>query len=115
MPLEAREAGLLLDIVLAARDAESFVKGLDWARFQASRLHQNAVIRSLEIIGEAAGKLSAGFTESQPNLPWRDIINMRHRLIHTYNDVRLDVVWATVETDVPLILHVIEPLLKDIE
>jgi uncharacterized protein with HEPN domain len=115
MPLEAREAGLLLDIVLAARDAESFVKGLDWAQFLASRLHQNAVIRSLEIIGEAAGKLSARFTESRPDLPWREIINMRHRLIHAYNDVRLDVVWATVETDVPLILRVVEPLLKDIE
>lgn len=54
-----RDAALLLDMLLAARDGRGFIAGLDAAAFQASRLHQNAVIRSLEIIGEAAGKVSA--------------------------------------------------------
>jgi uncharacterized protein with HEPN domain len=53
--LPARDAALLLDMLLAAQDAQSFVEGLDEAAFRASRLHQNAVIRSLEVIGEAAG------------------------------------------------------------
>jgi len=57
-PLPERDAALLLDMLLAARDAKSFVAGLSEAAFVASRLHQNAVIRSLEIIGEAAGKVS---------------------------------------------------------
>jgi uncharacterized protein with HEPN domain len=54
-----REAALLLDMLLAARDAAGFVAELDESAFLASRLHQNAVIRSLEIIGEAAGRVSA--------------------------------------------------------
>ena len=53
-----RDSALLLDILLAARDARAFVDGQDEAAFMASRLHQNAVIRSLEIIGEAASKIS---------------------------------------------------------
>jgi uncharacterized protein with HEPN domain len=57
--LPERDAALLLDMLLAARDAQSFIEGLDEAAFLASRLHQNAVIRSLEVLGEAAGKVSA--------------------------------------------------------
>ena len=63
--LPGRDAALLLDMLLAARDAQSFVEGLDEAAFRASRLHQNAVIRSLEVIGEAAGKVSA---DTQPRI-----------------------------------------------
>jgi uncharacterized protein with HEPN domain len=62
--------------------------------FLASRLHQNATIRSLEIIGEAAGKVSEATRVAHPEIPWRDITNMRHRLIHGYGDVRLDIVWT---------------------
>lgn len=93
----SRDDALALDIVLAAADAHEFVKGLDWPAFEASRLHQNAVIRSLEIIGEAAGKLSAAFVAAHPAIPWRDIVNKRHRLIHAYSEVRLDIVWSVVE------------------
>jgi hypothetical protein len=57
--LPERDSALLLDMLLAAQDAQAFVKGLDEAAFLASRLHQNACIRSLEVIGEAAGKVSA--------------------------------------------------------
>jgi uncharacterized protein with HEPN domain len=64
--LPERDAALMLDMLLAARDAQSFVEGLDQAVFLASRLHQNAVVRSLEIIGEAAGKISATTRRSTP-------------------------------------------------
>jgi uncharacterized protein with HEPN domain len=70
--------------------------GIDEATFLASRLHQNAVIRSLEVIGEAAGKVSPAFRAAQPDIPWREIIGMRHRLIHGYDEARLDVVWRAV-------------------
>ncbi|MGO8799862.1 MAG: DUF86 domain-containing protein [Roseiarcus sp.] len=67
-----RDAALLLDMLLAARDARAFIAGLDEGAFMASRLHQNAVIRSLEIVGEAAGKVSPAFRASQPAIPWRE-------------------------------------------
>ncbi len=94
--LPERDAALLLDMLLAARDAQAFVKEFDEPAFLASRLHQNAVIRSLEVIGEAAGKISATTKVTHPKIPWREIIGMRHRLIHGYGDVRLDFVWRVV-------------------
>src|SRR5436309_5591282 len=91
--LPERDAALMLDMLLAARDAPSFVEGLDEAAFLKSRLHQNAAIRSLEVIGEAAGRVSAAIQAAHPEIPWREITGMRHRLIHGYGEVRLDVVW----------------------
>jgi uncharacterized protein with HEPN domain len=105
-----RDDALLLDIVLAASDAQTFVRDLDRAAFEESRLHQNAVIRSLEIIGEAAGRLSDDFKNAHPAIPWRDIINMRHRLIHGYGDVRLDVVWDVVCHKLPALIETLKPL-----
>jgi uncharacterized protein with HEPN domain len=81
-------------MLLAARDAQAFVKGLDEAAFLASRLHQNAAIRSLEVLGEAAGKISVATQAAHPEIAWREITGMRHRLIHGYSEVRLDLVWV---------------------
>ena len=91
--LPERDAALLLDMLLAARDAQGFSAGLDGPAFMASRLHQNAAIRSLGVIGEAAGKVSPPTRTAHPDIPWREITAMRHRLIHGYGDVRLDLVW----------------------
>jgi uncharacterized protein with HEPN domain len=105
-----RDAALLLDILLAARDAEAFLVGVDEAAFMASRLHQNAVIRSLEIIGEAGGRVSAAVREAHPDIPWRDRVGMRHRLIHGYNEVRLDIVWGVAAGRLGALIAAIEPL-----
>jgi uncharacterized protein with HEPN domain len=88
-----RDLALLWDMALAARDARDFVAGLDEAAFFASRLHQAAVIRALEVLGEAAGRVSRETCAALPELPWRDMTGLRHRLIHGYAEVRLDVVW----------------------
>jgi uncharacterized protein with HEPN domain len=92
--LPERDAAFLLDMLLAARDAQGFVEGLDEAAFLASPLHQNATIRSLEVIGEAAGKVSLATRTAHSEIPWRAIMGMRHRLIHGYADARLDLVWV---------------------
>lgn len=109
--LQERDLALLLDMALAANDALGFVVNMDEAVFRASRLHQNAVIRSLEVIGEAAGKVSSGVRAAHPEISWREITGMRHRLIHGYAEVRLDVVWAVVRDSLPPLLKAIEPLL----
>ena len=106
-----RDAALLLDMVLAARDAQDFVAGLDKAAFLASRLHQNAVIRSLEVIGEAANTLTPECRAALPDIPWRDIIGLRHRLIHGYAEVRLDRVWTIAQTDLAPLIAALEPLI----
>lgn len=105
-----RDDALLLDILLAAGDAREFNQGLDWAGFSASKLHQSATVRCLEIIGEAAGLVSQEFQERHPEIPWRKIIGMRNRLIHAYNEVRLDIVWEVVQDDLPPLIETIKPL-----
>jgi uncharacterized protein with HEPN domain len=77
-------------MLLAAGDARRFVEGLDQARFDASKLHQAAVARRVGIIGEAATKVSREFRDAHAGIPWREIIGVRHRLIHDYTDLRLD-------------------------
>ena len=83
-----RDAALLLDILLAAEDALTFIADLDERAFLASGLHQSAVIRQLEIMGEAAGKVSKSFCAAHPEIPWQQMTGMRHRLAHDYGKVR---------------------------
>jgi uncharacterized protein with HEPN domain len=105
-----RDDALLLDILLAADDASDFVRGLDWPAFQASKLHQNAVIRSIEIIGEAAGKISAPYKVLHPEVPWRLMADMRNRLIHGYAEVRMDLVWDVARRHLPTLTEAVRPL-----
>jgi|SRR6516165_3237679 uncharacterized protein with HEPN domain len=105
------DEALLLDMYLAAADAISFTDEIDEVSFVRSRLHQNAVIRSLEVIGEAAGRISPSFCDAHPEIPWRDITGMRHRLIHGYGEVRLDIVWAVARDRLPALLAVLRPLI----
>jgi uncharacterized protein with HEPN domain len=112
-PQSEQDGALLLDMLIAARDARAFTEGLDETAFVVSRLHQNAVIRSLEIIGEAAGKVSPAFRETQSAIPWREITGMRHRLIHGYAEVRLDLVWQVVGERLGPLIAALERLVPD--
>ena len=86
-------------MLIAARKAQSFVAGLDFAALQASDLHQSAVVRQLEIIGEAASRVSANYRIAHPEIPWRQIVGMRHRLIHDYRNVDLVKVWDVLQNE----------------
>jgi uncharacterized protein with HEPN domain len=87
-------------IQAAITDIESFVvDGRD--SFMADRRTQSAVIRQLEIIGEAVKHLSAELTARENAVPWRQIAGTRDRLIHAYFRVDLDAVWAMLEQDLP--------------
>lgn len=105
-----RDEPLLLDMLLAAREAIAFVADLDRAEFVASKLHQNAVIRSLEAISEAAAQVSPEFHAANPEIPWRQIIGMRNRLIHNYSEVSLEVVWDVLQSKLPQLIATLGPL-----
>ncbi len=109
--LASKDASFLLDMLLSARDARAFVAGMDEPTFRASRLHQNAVIRSLEVIGEAAGKVSPAIQAAHPGIPWRAMTGMRHRLIHGYADVDLDLVWSVVSEKLDPLIAALAPLI----
>jgi uncharacterized protein with HEPN domain len=105
-----QDEALLLDTLNAAADAVGFVGLADQAQFNSDKMLQYAVIRCIEIVGEAAGKISRGFQSAHPETPWRDIVGMRHRLIHNYSDVRLDLVWGVVHDELPELIAVLRQL-----
>jgi uncharacterized protein with HEPN domain len=100
----------LLDILLAAREIESFVEGVDEAGFEQNRMLQHALMRLLTIIGEAANKISPEMRAAHSEIPWRAIIGMRNRLVHDYLHVDMSLVWDTVKQDIPVLLAGVTPL-----
>jgi uncharacterized protein with HEPN domain len=102
-----RAADYLAHIQKSASDARSFVEGMSFADFQADKRTQQAVILSLVIIGEAAGKLlehHAAFLTGHPGVPWASMKGMRNRLAHGYFDIDLQIVWDTVQAALPQVL-----------
>lgn len=97
-------------ILGAIAKIEGFVVGISRNDFDQSELIQDAIIRNIEIIGEATKKISKSFTQNHPEVPWSSMAGMRDKLIHDYLDVDLDVVWKTVEVDMPLLKTLISRL-----
>jgi uncharacterized protein with HEPN domain len=109
--MSAHDPAVLLDDMLASLAAiQGYMTGVDKAAFQANPMLQDAVIRRLEILGEAANLLSADYRTQHPEIPWRAITGMRNRLIHGYFVVDIDVVWNTIQTD----LQPLEPALRNL-
>jgi uncharacterized protein with HEPN domain len=92
------------DIRAAIARIQSYLDGVDEAAFQESTLIQDAVVRQLEVIGEAARRLSSSFRAAKPDIPWKDLIGMRAKLAHDYMIVDIQVVWDTVQQDLPDLL-----------
>lgn len=107
-----RDPAHLIDIVNAARLALAFVEGMTYEAFAEDEKTQAAVIRQFEIIGEAAGRVSAEFAEAHPKLPWREMVSMRNRLIHGYDDIDLEVLWEALCTNIPELVGLVEPLAR---
>lgn len=86
------------------------VSRTDRDTFNRDWVIQDAIIRELEIVGEAAGRVSVDLVRVHPEIPWREITGMRHKLIHDYFFVDLDIVWRTATANLPEIA----PLLRSI-
>ncbi|MEA3488512.1 MAG: DUF86 domain-containing protein [Euryarchaeota archaeon] len=110
-----RDKGHLLDILEAAEIALTYVRGMSREDFLDDLQCQDAVIRRLEIIGEAARRTSSKTQNTFPDLPWSDMIGMLNMMIHEYDGVDLYIVWETVNTDLPPLIEVIEGILQTLE
>ncbi|MYD13558.1 MAG: DUF86 domain-containing protein [Gemmatimonadetes bacterium] len=108
MPRE--DSAFLLDMLLAARDALSFTEGMSFDEFARDRRTQLSVLKSVEIVGEAAAHVSEDTRTVHPAIPWREIVGMRNHLVHAYFDVDLPLVWDTVLNDLPDLITRLEPL-----
>jgi uncharacterized protein with HEPN domain len=84
------------------------------AAFAADELAQTAVIRWVEIIGEAARGLSEGLRQAHPEVPWRQMVAMRNVLIHGYFDIDVDLVWSVAENDLPKLRAQVQAIVEDL-
>ena len=87
-----------------ANEAVALVRGKEKSDLQKDRLLELATTRLVEIVGEAAAKISPENQAKYPSIPWPQIIGMRNRLIHGYDAVDLDILWDTLEDDLPSLI-----------
>jgi len=88
-----------------------YVANISRAKFEQEEMVQDAVARTLEIIGEAAGSVSEDFREAHSEIPWHLMIGMRNRIIHEYSRVNWGTIWDTVKNDLPTLVRLLEPLI----
>ncbi len=99
----------------ASREATAFAARKSRTDLDKDRMLTLSLIKSIEIIGEAATNVSADYQHKHPQIPWLDIIGMRNRLIHAYHSVNLDIVWETVIKDLPPLIAALEDILHESE
>jgi uncharacterized protein with HEPN domain len=102
----------LENILDSAKQIIEYCEGYDHVKFANSKLVQDAVIRNLEIIGEAAKKLSPDFRTKNPDLPIKEAIGMRNLLVHEYDYVNVDEVWKVIVKDLPSLVKKLEDIIK---
>ncbi|MHA1310583.1 MAG: HepT-like ribonuclease domain-containing protein [Candidatus Helarchaeota archaeon] len=94
---------------------EDYLKGKNFQEFRSNHMLQDAVIREIEIIGEATKNYSADFINKYSDIPWKQIAGMRDKLIHGYFGVDLDAVWDTATKDIPSLKERLLKILKEEE
>ncbi len=97
----------------AAREATSFVQSKNRSDLDQDQLLVFGLIKAIEIVGEAAYQVSETTRAELPAIPWDDVIGMRHRLVHAYFDINLDILWRTVQEDLPPLISALETSLAD--
>ncbi|MEJ2596763.1 MAG: DUF86 domain-containing protein [Anaerolineales bacterium] len=103
------------DILDSMDKAEILLENVDFKQFETDFRINFAVVRALEIIGEAAKRIPDTVREEYPAIPWRGMAGMRDRIIHGYDTVDLQIVWDVVKKDIPLIKPQIRQILTDYE
>ena len=105
-----RDEAYLLDILNAARKAIQYTTGVTEEEFLRNELLQDATLRQLEILGEAARKVSQETKNVHLEIPWPEMIGLRNRLIHEYSRVNLQRVWDTIQNDILRLVTLVIPL-----
>lgn len=94
----------VLHMIEACESVQRFIQGRRRLDFETDQMLLFAVVRAIEVLGEAAGKVSEDTRSACPEIPWPEITNMRNRLIHGYFDIDIDIVWNTASLEIPALL-----------
>ncbi|SRR6266498_879466 len=106
-PRDLVYVGHMLDM---AKKAISKTEGLSRGAYDADENLRLALIHLIQVIGEAGRQVSQEFSERHPEIPWADIIGMRHKVVHDYLGVDEDIVWEVVTKDLPTLVAALEPI-----
>ncbi|MFO8009116.1 MAG: DUF86 domain-containing protein [Candidatus Brocadiia bacterium] len=105
----------IADILNAAREVEEFTEGMAFDAFVADKKTINAVIRSLEVMGEAAKRIPEEIRQRYPGVPWKQMAGMRDKLIHEYSGVDLQIVWGVVKEELPPLRPRVRAMAQDFD
>ena len=108
-----RDLVYLGDILDAIRRIEDYTAGIKKKEFMEHLMMQDAVMRQIEIIGEASNSVSDDFQEKHPELPWFQMRGIRNKIIHDYRGINLQVIWDTVKNDLPALKKQVEGILGE--
>lgn len=112
----AREWSFYIDDMIGfAERVRSYTEGMDQAAFVASEITYDAVLRNLELTGEAATRVPDEVREAHPEIPWRMIVATRNRLIHAYLGIDDDIIWSIIRDDIPSLLAALKKLKRDLK
>lgn len=95
-----KDRGRLLHIKEAIDNIKEFKENISLEDFKKDKLRYFAIVKNLEIVGEAAYMLTQEFQETHKNLPWKDIVRMRHILVHGYYHIEPEIIWETIINDI---------------
>ena len=103
----------LQDIMEAADRIASYVEGMTRSAFEMDQMRIDAVIRNLQIIGEAVKKIPDSIREGYPSVPWQNIAGLRNRVTHVYFNVDMNIIWDVVQSKLPPLRTQIQQILKE--
>lgn len=111
MTPEARDPAHLWDMLEAARRVREYTEGLSLDAYVKDGKTRSAVERQLEILGEAARRVSEIFKQAHPEIPWQRITAQRNVLAHEYGEINHFIVWKVVVTNIPALIEALDPLI----
>jgi uncharacterized protein with HEPN domain len=107
---DERDTAYLWDMLDAARTVSRFVEGVGIDQYMEDKKLQLAVERAVEIIGEAARRVTDKFKEAHPAIPWKRIIGQRHVLAHEYGEIKQERMWVVATVNIPELIGVLEKM-----
>jgi uncharacterized protein with HEPN domain len=105
----------LKDILDAINEVDIFTRGLSYEHFKDDRKTVNAVVRSIEVIGEAAKRIPKAIREKHSGVPWKKMAGMRDKLIHEYFGIDLEILWKAAQKEIPVLKQPIQDVLDSLE
>lgn len=109
--MSKRNVRLLLDDILSSiAKIERYVGAMDREQFLQDEKTTDAVVRNIEIIGEATRQLPTEFTAVHPDIPWNQMAGLRNRIVHEYFGLDLEIIWTIIEQDLPILQKQLQPM-----